>query len=215
MNHRSVFCLLFFSVSVFGFSEAPGIYQGTDLSKILNKPQIISSSVVLTKDEDASRWIDMYADVHVFTEVPFEEMFLLVHDFENFPAFFKRVKRVKLTQTAKDVFLEMTTSVSLMGINFETVYTMKVDEPLNDASRCFLDYSFYFGDGQVKDGTFGAWYLEAASAGRLSGTYIRYAARGVVLKKYPLQDTVMSMFVNKEHTDILNQLLKAAKNRSR
>jgi hypothetical protein len=122
---------------------------------------------------------------------------------------------VKLSKTAQDTFLEMNTSVSLMGIHYETVYTMKVDESLNDASHCFLDYSFYSSDGQVKDGSFGAWYLEAASAGGVRGAYIRYTNRGVVLKKYPLQDMVMSLFVNKEHTDILSQLLKAAKDRPR
>jgi hypothetical protein len=207
--------LLFFallSVSRSAFGAEPGIPPGTDLSRIHNRPRVVSSSISWESLEN-KRWITMDADVHVVSDIPFEKLRALSRDMENFPSFFRRLKGAGVTRFESSSLIEMSVSVGLMGINYETTYTMRVTEPVNIPGRLLIDYVFLSGDGLVKNDAHGTWYLEAVSQDGVPGTYVRYTAHGVVLKKYPLQETVMEMFINMEHVEIMNQLLRAGRKR--
>ncbi|MDR1588190.1 MAG: hypothetical protein LBS57_12105 [Treponema sp.] len=202
----------FLSVSRLAFGSEPGIPPGTDLSRIYNKPRVISSSISWEATEDKSRWIVMDADVHVFSDIPFEKLCAVSRDMKNFSVFFKRLKKADVRGLGSSSLFEMLVSVGLMGINYETAYTMYVTEPVNIPGCLLIDYSFFSGDGLVKNDAHGTWYLEAVSLNGIPGAYIRYTAHGVVLKKYPLQETIMDMFVNMEHVEIMNQFLRAGGN---
>ncbi|MDR2134326.1 MAG: hypothetical protein LBP27_04395 [Treponema sp.] len=208
----SLFVFAFLSVPRFVFGAEPGIPPGTDLSRIYNRPRVVSSSISWETLENR-RWILMDADVHVFSDIPFEKLCALSRDMENFPSFFRRLKGAGVTKFGSSSLIEMSVSVGLMGINYETTYTMYVTEPVNISGRLLIDYSFFSGDGLVKNDAHGTWYLDAASQDGVPGTYVRYTAHGVVLKKYPLQETIMEMFINMEHVEIMNQLLREGRKR--
>jgi hypothetical protein len=201
----------FLSVSCLGFGFEPDIPPGTDLSRIYNRPRVVSSSINWETLEDKSCWITMDADVHVFSDLPFEKLCAISRDMKNFPSFFKRLKTADLIKTESLSLFKRLVSVGLMGINYETTYPMNVTEPVNTPDRLLIDYSFFSSDGLVKDDAHGTWYLEAVSLNGVPGTYVRYTAHGVVLKKYPLQETIMDMFVGMEHVEIMNQFLRAGR----
>jgi hypothetical protein len=211
-----VFFLLLLFSPVFGAEPSgvePALPSDADLSRIHNKPRVVSSSVSGEIPEDGYRWISMDAAVHVFSDLPFEKLREISRDMKNFPSFFKRLKGVRLTELDSSSLLEMSVSVGLMGLNYETTYTMYVTEPVNTRNRLLIDYSFLSGDGLVKNDAHGIWFLEDASLNGVPGTYVYYTVHGVVLKKFPLQETIMDMFVNMEHVDIMNQFLRAGRRR--
>jgi hypothetical protein len=210
---ESLSVILFFLLSPFAFGGETDILSaaGTDLSQIYNRPQVVSSSISWETPEDKSRWISMDAEVHVFSDLPFGKLCEISRDMKNFPSFFKRIRGTRVTALEDSSLLEMSVSVGLMGVNYETAYTMYVTEPVNTQSRLLIDYSFLSGDGLLKNDAHGTWFLEAASLNGTPGTYVRYTAHGVVLKKFPLQETIMEIFVNREHVDIMNQFLRAGR----
>jgi hypothetical protein len=204
-----VFLLFSFSSLVFG--AEPGIPSDTDLSRIHNRPRVVSSSISWETLEDRSRWISMDAAVHVFSDIPFEKLCAVSRDMRNFPSIFRRLKGTRVSALDSSSLLEMSVSVGLMGVNYETTYTMHVTEPVNTRNRLLIDYAFVSGDGLVKNDAHGIWVLEAASLNGVPGTYVYYSVHGIVLKKYPLQETIMEMFINREHVDIMNQFLRAGR----
>jgi hypothetical protein len=190
-----------------------GISPGTDLGKIAKKPAIVSSEISLVPGDISPRWITMKADVHVWTDIPLDTLRPIARDFENYSNIFKRIKRDRVIKTEDALYLEMLISVGLLNITYDTEYVLLAAEVLNTPSRFLLDFSHVSDDGRVRK-AHGIWYFEAAAVEGVMGTYIRYIADGQVLKVYPLQDTIMHMFVNMEHIDILNQFLQAVSKRN-
>jgi hypothetical protein len=103
----------------------------------------------------------------------------------------------------------MFVSVGLMGITYDTDYTLLAGEQIDTSGRFLLDFSHVSSDGLVRN-AHGIWYFESVTINGVPAVYLRYIASGQVLKKYPLQDTIMDMFVDMEHIDLINQFLKAA-----
>jgi hypothetical protein len=202
------FLLIFLFTSVFAGAGEIGIAPGTDLAKILNKPAMVGSSITGETAPDRSRWITMDADVHVCTAVPLNKLRTIVRDFENYPGIFKRMTKDTVSRGPDGVYVEMFISVGLMGINYNTAYTLLAEEQINTPGSFLLDFSHVSGDGLVRS-AHGLWYFESVTVNGNPAVYIRYIAKGTVLRKYPLQETVMSMFVNLEHIDMMNQFLKA------
>jgi hypothetical protein len=190
--------------------DEPGIFPGTDFSRILNRPQVISSLITGETLDDKSRWISMDVDVHVFTDKPFKKLRSTTELLEEYPRYFKRLKNASVASTPDGLFFEMFVSVGLLGISYDTNYVMRVTRPVDDAHRLLLDYVWYAGDGLVKDDAWGRWYIESATSNGIEGTYVRFVVHGTVLNKYPLQESAMRTFVNSEYEDVLKQFLKAA-----
>jgi hypothetical protein len=203
------FCLAFVLFTGTAVAGETAIPPDTDLSKIFQKPAVIGSSVTEEAAADRSQWITMEADVQVCTPLPLETLRTAARDYENYSGVFKRIKRDKVTRSPQGVFVEMSVSVGLMGITYDTTYTVLVDEQIDTPSRLLLDFSFVSSDGNVQD-AHGIWYLESVLVNGSPATYARYTAHGKVLKKYPLQKTIMGTFINQEHIDLMNQFLKAA-----
>ena len=189
----------------------PGIAPETDMARIFHRPQVRYSSVTWETAEEQSRWITMDVDVHVFTDRPFETLRAATLELENYPRIFKRLTGARVIRSAGGLFFEMFVSVGLAGITYDTNYTMRVTEAVNSPAQFKLDYTWHAGDGLVRDDTRGVWYLEAASADGVPGTYIRYTVHGVVLKKYPLQGEIMRMFMNMEHEELMREFLRSAR----
>jgi hypothetical protein len=194
-----------------GFAAAgePGIPPGTDLAKLLHRPAMVASSITVETAADHSRWITMKADVHACTAVPLDRLRAIARNFEGYPKIFKRMKWDRVSRSPEGVFVEMFISVGLMGITYDTDYTLRAEERIDNAGRFLLDFSHVSSDGLVRD-AHGVWYFESVTVNGAPAVYLRYTASGKVLKKYPLQDTVMGMFVNMEHVDLLHQFLNAA-----
>ena len=194
-----------------GFAAAgeTGIPPDTDLAKLLHRPAVIASSITVETEAGDFRWITMDADVHACTAIPLDRLREIARNFEGYPKIFKRMKWDKVRRSPEGVFVEMFISVGLMGITYDTDYTLLAEEQIDAAGRFLIDFSHVSSDGQVRD-AHGVWYFESVTVNGAPAVYLRYTASGKVLKKYPLQDTIMSMFVNMEHVDLLNQFLKAA-----
>jgi hypothetical protein len=185
-----------------------GIPPGTDLAKLLDRPAVVASSITGETAANHSRWITMEADVHACTALPLDTLRMTARDFESYPKIFKRMKWDRVRRSPEGVFVEMFISVGLMGITYDTVYTLLADEQIDTPARYLLDFSHAADDGLVQS-AHGIWYFESVVVNGTPAVYTRYIANGKVLKKYPLQDTIMSMFVNMEHIDLMNQFLRA------
>jgi hypothetical protein len=200
---------LFLLLPGFAAAGETGIPPGTDLAALLDRPAVIASSVTVATAANRSRWIAMEADVHACTAVPLDRLRVIARDFEGYPKIFKRMKRDRVRRTPEGVFVEMFVSVGLAGITYDTDYTLLAEEQIDTSGRFLLDFSHVSSDGSVKN-AHGIWYFESVTVNGVPAVYLRYTASGQVLKKYPLQDTIMDMFINMEHIDLLNQFLKAA-----
>jgi hypothetical protein len=200
---------IFLFVSVFVSGGDIGIPPDTDLAGILNKPAMVGSAITGETAADHSRWITMDADVHVCIAVPLDDLRAVARDFENYPRVFKRMKKSTVSRTGTGVYVEMFVSVGLLGINYNTAYTLLAEERIDTPARFLLDFSYVSGDGLVQN-AHGIWYFESVTVNGSPAVYTRYIAKGTVLRKYPLQETIMNMFVNLEHIDLMNQFLKAA-----
>jgi hypothetical protein len=203
-----VFLSVFLLFSGFPAAGEPAIPPGTDLAKLLHRPAVIASSITVA-GAGGSRWITMDADVHACTVLPLDRLRGTVRNFEEYPAIFKRMKRDRVRRSPEGVFVEMSVSVGLAGVTYDTTYTLLAEERIDAAGRFLLDFSPVSSDGLVRD-PHGVWYFESVTVNGAPAVYLRYTASGKVLKKYPLQDTIMGMFVNMEHVDLLKQFLKAA-----
>jgi hypothetical protein len=201
--------LLFFLFSAAAFGGDWGIAPDTDLDRILKKPQMISSSIYGETLDDNSRWVGVDADVHIVADKPFDLVIAQAKKLEDYARVFKWFKEVQVARLGEEIFLQSLLSVGVMGINVNTVNTMRMVETVDAPFRLLMDYTWYSGDGLLLPDFRGQWYFESVTVNGIQGTYIRYTAHGTVVKKYPFQETVMRMFVNAEHLDLMRQFLKA------
>jgi hypothetical protein len=203
--------LLFFTCLYHGAAaQEAGIAPGTDLAGIMGKPAIVRSAVSMETGAGGEKWIQMDADVHVCTNFTLDELRPVARDFANYANIFKRMKWTKVIEKGGSVYLEMFISVGLMGITYDADYTLLAAELVDTPSRFLLDFSHYADDGRIKD-AHGIWYFESVTVNGKAAVYMRYIASGKVLKKFPLQDTIMDIFVDMEHIDMLNQVLRAVR----
>jgi hypothetical protein len=193
------------------FAQEPGIElpDREVLAKIFNKPGIIKTEVSQEKGDDKIRWIEMYTDVHIVTDIPMDNLRRVVLNFDNYPRIFKRNLSTTAIREADALSLDMTVGIELMGISFLTNYRVLVTELSNTPDKFALDFSHLADDGNVKD-VYGRWYVERIPGGGKEQFYVRYYASSRVIRKYPLQRMIMSMFINSESRDLMEQFLKAA-----
>jgi hypothetical protein len=179
--------------------------------KLYGKAEIIRTEVSREIDADKNRWIDAYADLHTCTDIPLSSLRETILDYESYPRIFKRNKGMEVTRENGLVYHDMTAGIEVLGVayavRFRQLVTVLADEP----NRLIIDYSYAWGDGRVKD-VRGAWYFET-----LPGTdrcYVRYFAASRMMQRFPLQRFIMSMLIDGETRDALNQFLAAARDRT-
>jgi hypothetical protein len=199
--------LLSFS-SVFAI-ELPG---QAALEKIFNKPGIVKTDVSQEKGSDNVRWIEVYTDIHIATDIPLENLRRAILDFDNYPRMFKRNLSIAVIREEGKVYHDMTMGAELMGISFLTKYRVLVTELSNTPDEFVIDYRLVSGDGTIKE-FYGRWYLEKIPrpVGGEARYYVRYHASSVVIRKYPFQRLIMSLFINGESKDLMSQFVKTAK----
>ena len=118
-----------------------GIAPGTNLARILNRPQMVYCLVYGEALEDKSKWITMDADVHVVIDRPFELMRVQAREMENYSRIFKWFKSTQVIISDEGVFLQTLLSVGMMGINVNTNNTMRVIETVDTPTRFLMDFS--------------------------------------------------------------------------
>jgi hypothetical protein len=176
--------------------------------RLYGRAEIIKTEVSREIEADGSRWIDAYADLHTCTDIPLSRLRETILDYESYPRIFKRNKGMDVVRENGLVYHDMTAGIEvfrvLYTLRFRQLVTVLVDEP----DRLLIDYSYVRGDGRVKD-VRGAWYFE-----NLPGTdrcYVRYIAASRIMQRFALQRFIMSMLIDGETRDALNQFLGAAK----
>jgi ribosome-associated toxin RatA of RatAB toxin-antitoxin module len=181
------------------------------LKKIAGKPQVIDSEITSEKDPDNSRWIRMYADVHVCTDIPLERLYPVITDYGNYPAYFKRNRAVQVFPAEPaGVYQDAEVGIVLMGISYISRYRTLITEKENTPSRLILEFNGVSSDGSVRD-IFAQWYFEALVVDGQPCTYIRYTFSNSVVSKNIFQRAVMAMFIDSEAAAMLNQLLLASR----
>jgi hypothetical protein len=186
-----------------------GLAAGAGVEDLLKSPRVISSSVSREKREGKSLWIDMTVDVHGCTEVPRERLLAVLNDTDNYSRVFKRIRAASFGSTGEGVYRDMRMSIGLLGFSFETNYTLLFRETLNTAGAYRLTFTHAGDDGTVKD-VHGFWYFESLEISGESYTYVRYYSSCRVLRKFPFQRMIMSMFNGQENIDMMHQLFRAA-----
>ncbi|AEF84846.1 hypothetical protein TREPR_1000 [Treponema primitia ZAS-2] len=181
------------------------------LEKIYNKPGIIKTEVSQEKGDDNLRWVEMYTDIHITTDIPMDKLRRTILEFNNYPRIFRRNQGVTVIWEDDSVYLDMTVGATLLGISFLTKYRVSVTELFNSPEEFVLDFSHVSDDGNVKD-VYGRWYLKKIplSAEGEQRFYVRYYASSKVIRKYPFLRMIMAMFINSESRDLMNQFLKTA-----
>ncbi|WP_010261167.1 hypothetical protein [Treponema primitia] len=213
MKTKKLLLILF----IFGLSRVYA--QGTDielpgpeiLKNIFNKPGIIKTEVSQERGDDKIRWVEMYIDVHIVTDVPMENLRMAILDFDNYPRIFKRNQSTVVIRKNDTVYLDMVVGAEFLGISFITKYRVVVNELLNTADEFILNFSHVSDDGNVKD-VYGQWHLKRIprSGDGEDRFYVRYFASSKVVRKYPLLRTIMAMFIDGESKDLMKQFLKSA-----
>ncbi|GHV24936.1 hypothetical protein AGMMS4952_01510 [Spirochaetia bacterium] len=214
MFSRHIFLLpvLFFALPRL-FAQASGLeLPGQDvLQKIFNKPAIINTKVSQEKGSDNIRWIDTYTDIHFSTDISLDALRRTILDFDNYPRMFRRNQSISVIRKNGAVYHDMTMGAELMGISFLTKYRVLVTELVNTPEEFVIDYRFISGDGTIKE-FYGRWYFEKIPQYG-NGEYLCYVrcyTSSVVIRKYPLQRLIMSLFINSESRDLMSQFLKTA-----
>jgi hypothetical protein len=181
------------------------------LQKIFNKPGIVKTEVSQEMGDDKVRWIDVYTDVHIATDIPLDKLRRAILDFDNYPRMFKRNLNIAVIREDGKLYNDMTMGAEFLGISFITTYRVLVSELVNTPEEFVIDYSLVSGDGSMKD-FYGRWYLEKIprSGGGEDQYYVRYYASSKVIRKYPLQRLIMALFINGESKDLMSQFVKTA-----
>jgi hypothetical protein len=208
----SLSALFLFSLSRLFAQEVDLALPSREILKtIFNKPGIVKTDVSQEKGDDHIRWVEMYTDVHIATDIPMEKLRREILNFDNYPQIFRRNQRVATIRTDGRVYLDMAVGAEFLGIAFITNYRVLVTELINTPEKFVLDFSHVSDDGSVKD-IYGRWYLERIprSGNGEEQCYVRYYASSKVVRKYPFLRMIMSMFINSESRDLMNQFLKAA-----
>jgi hypothetical protein len=184
--------------------------QGT-WEKLYQRAEIIRAEVSREIEIDKSRWIDVYADLHTCTDIPLSSLRETILNYESYPRIFKRNRGMDVIREDGAVYHDMAAGIEVFGVSytvrFRQLVTVLVDEP----DRLLIDYSFVHGDGRVKD-VRGAWYFEVLPG--MERCYVRYIAASRMAQRFPLQRFIMSMLIDGETKDALNQFLAAARYRS-
>jgi ribosome-associated toxin RatA of RatAB toxin-antitoxin module len=186
------------------------IPSGEVLKAILGKPRVISSGIASEKGDDNSRWIRMFADVHVCTGIPLSRLYAVITNYGNYPAYFKRNRSVQVFPAEPEgVYQDAEVGISLMGISYISRYRTLIREKKNTPSGFILEFTGISSDGSVKD-LFAQWFFETVLVDGRPHTYIRYTFSNAVARKNIFQKAVMSMFIDSEALAMLNQLLLAS-----
>jgi hypothetical protein len=151
----------------------------------------------------------MYTDIHITTDIPMDKLRRAILDFDAYPRMFKRNQSITVIRDNAAVYLGMTVGAELMGFSFLTTYRVAVTELLNTPEEFVIDFSFVSGDGSMKE-FYGRWYFETVRRNGEEFSYVRCYTSSVVIRKYPLQRLIMSLFINSESRDLMGQFLKAA-----
>jgi ribosome-associated toxin RatA of RatAB toxin-antitoxin module len=190
--------------------EEAGMPPGTDPDRIKSKPVVIETYVSNEEGEGHTKWIGMYADVHVCVDIPQETLRRVVTDYEHYPQVFKRMRNIRVRRENEGAYQDWHIGVGFKNFSYDTRYTLLAVEKQNTPERYLLDFSHVADDGSIKD-AWGQWYFETLRLEGQEWTYIRYTTSSRVIRKFPLQRTVMGWIINKEYTDLMNQFLKAAR----
>ncbi|MDR1971529.1 MAG: hypothetical protein LBQ46_06370 [Treponema sp.] len=178
--------------------------------KLYNRAEIIKTEVSREVEADKSRWIDAYADLHTCTDIPLSVLRETILDYESYPGIFKRNKAMEVIREDGAVYHDMTAGIEVFGTSYTVQFRQQVTVLADEPDRLLIDYSYVRGDGRVKD-VRGIWYFQT-----LPGTdrcYVRYIAASRMMQRFALQRFIMSMLIDGETKDALNQLLGAARNR--
>jgi hypothetical protein len=179
--------------------------------RLYNRTEIIKTAVSREIDEGGIRWIDAYADLHTFTDIPLSSLRETILDYESYPRIFKRNKGMEVIRENGMVYHDMTAGIEVFRVSYLLQFRQAVTVLVDEQDRLIIDYSYVWGDGRVKD-VRGAWYFE-----RPPGTdhcYVRYFAASRIMQRFTLQRFIMSMLIDGETKDALSQFLAAARSRA-
>lgn len=213
MKHRIVklASTLLFNISrLFAQETDIAIPDRELLEKINNTPGIIKTMV---SQDNTIPWIEMYTDVHIVSAIPMDKLRRTILDFNNYPRIFRRNKEIAVIRENGAVCLDMAVGAEFLGIGFLANYRVLVSELRNTPEEFILDFSHVSDDGNAKDVS-GRWHIKKLppSEGAEQQYYVRYYAYSKVLRKYSFQRMIMSLFINSESRDLMNQFIKAAGN---
>ncbi|MDR0450373.1 MAG: SRPBCC family protein [Treponema sp.] len=209
LSRRFSFALLLLFPFALRGQEA-AMPAGTELPRIMNKPGVIRTYVSNEEGEGQSKWIGMLADIHICVDIPQETLRKIVTDYERYPQVFKRMRSIQVRRENEGAYQDWHIGVGFKSFSFDTYYTLLAVEKENTPERYLLDFTHVADDGSIKD-AWGQWYFESVRLEGREWTYIRYTTSSRVLRKFPLQKTVMGWIINMEYTDLMNQFVKAAR----
>jgi hypothetical protein len=184
--------------------------SGTELPRIMNKPGVIQTHVSNEEGEGHTKWIGMLADIHVCVDIPQETLREVVTDYDRYPQVFNRMRGIRVRREGEGVYQDWHIGVGFKNFSYDTHYTLLAVEKENTPERYLLDFSHVADDGSIKE-AWGQWYFESLWFEGREWTYVRYTTSSRVVRKFPLQKTIMGWIINKEYTDLMNQFLKAAR----
>jgi hypothetical protein len=181
------------------------------LEAINGVPGIIKAAVSQERGDDRIRWIEMWVDVHTVSAIPLDRLRRTILDFERYPRIFRRNHETSVVLEGGAVCLDMTVGAQFFGIDFLVRYRVAVTEVRDTPEEFILEFTHVSDDGGVKDVS-GWWHIKKLPPQDGAGQrcYIRYQARSKVVRKYPLQRMIMSLFIHSESRDLMNQFLKMA-----
>jgi hypothetical protein len=181
------------------------------LEAINGTPGIIKAVVSQERGDDKIRWIEMYTDVHIVTAIPIDRLKRTILDFDGYPRIFRRNQETVAIRKHDAVFLDMAVGAEFLGIKFLVNYRVLCAELRNTPEEFVLDFSHVSDDGGVKDVS-GRWHVKKLpqAEGAEPQFYIRYYAYSKVVRKYPLQRMIMSLFIHSESRDLMKEFVKAA-----
>jgi hypothetical protein len=181
------------------------------LETINGSPGIITTVVSQEMGDDHIRWIEMYTDVHIASAIPMDKLRRTILDFDQYPQIFRRNQKTDVIREGGAVCLDMAVGAEFLGIDFLVNYRVAVAKLRDTPEEFILDFSYVSDDGGVKDVS-GRWHIKKLPRpeGAEQQYYIRYHAYSKVARKYPLQRMIMSLFINSESRDLMNQFIKAA-----
>jgi hypothetical protein len=181
------------------------------LKKINNTPGIIKTVVSQEKGDDKIRWIEMRIDVHTVSAIPMDKLRRAILDFDTYPRIFRRNEKTTVIRENEAVCLDMDVGAEFLGIDFFVNYRVLATETRNTPEEFILDFSYVSGDSNVQDVS-GWWHVKKLpqAEGAEQQFYVRYHAYSKVASKYPFQRMIMSLFIDSESRDLMNQFVKAA-----
>jgi hypothetical protein len=184
------------------------------LESINNKPGIIETAVSQEIGDNRIRWIELYTDVHIVTAIPMEKLKRTILDFSLYSQIFRRNQETLVVREGDAVFLDMTVGAKFLGIDFLVRYRVATTRLRDTPEEFILDFSHVSDDGSVKDIS-GRWYVKKLPRREDAEQqcYVRYHAYSKALRQYPFQRALMSLLINSESRDLMEQFIKAADSR--